>query len=469
MEEFVNSSKSRANSKELSRLTGKGEAEEFVNRSRSRANSKELSRLTRKGKAEEIDILNPEKCCILKQIPNDLNSGDEEERFLAICRFKNVFNGMIMQRGSAACATYASYVLSQKSILEEIIRGLREFQESGKCYLVPRDAKIPGNFYLVGKVCMYSNILTSLSLDKRASRFIQRQFKDVVAVQISNYSAVTIPEEFRSRSSIQPGDDEELYSKMMILNSFTFLRDKQLGKNTSFLKGTLPDILEASKHDRYRDIATSALSSMLDYCPQLADGSEDLLLTVSSRILETTQDQASVHAAIHVIAAVTQHNPSYFRELHGHSSLATSLLALVLSNCTNPLKILVPGMLRWTRQEMMEIIGHYDASSKGLTSEQLKKLESLASADKLVMRRRKEFDSIFAWKPAENLREEAGASTQEDQPRGFEKIMKVERHPCRKCSNSSCMRVEGKPQEFKVCGQCRLASYCSTGEDFETR
>jgi hypothetical protein len=205
---------------------------------------------------------------------------------------------------------------------------------------------------------------------------------------------------------------------MMILNSFSFFRDKlQLGKHTSFLKSTLPDILEASKHDRYRDIATSALSSMLHCCPQLADRSEDLLLTVSSRILKTTLDQASVHAAINVIAAVTQHNPSYFRQLHGHSSLATSLLALVLSNCTNALKIVVPGMLRWTRQELMEIIEHYDASFKGLTSEQLKKLERLASADKLVMRRRKEFDSIFAWKPAENLREDAGASTHEDSRR----------------------------------------------------
>jgi hypothetical protein len=184
--------------------------EDSLDHSRSRANLKELSRLKRKGKAEVIDILHPDICCILKQISDDLNSGDEEERFLAICRFTNVFNGMIMQRGSAACATYASYVLSQGSILEELIRGLREFQESGKCYLLPRDAKIPGKIYMVGKVCVYSNILTSLSLDKRASRFIQRQFKDIVAIQMRNYTAVTIPKEFRSCSSIDPGDDEEL-------------------------------------------------------------------------------------------------------------------------------------------------------------------------------------------------------------------------------------------------------------------
>lgn len=41
---------------------------------------------------------------------------------------------------------------------------------------------------------------------------------------------------------------------------------------------------------------------------------------------------------------------------------------------------------------------------------------------------------------------------------------KAQKRPCRKCSRSSCSRVESAPCEFKVCNGCRLAVYCSRGE-----
>lgn len=99
------------------------EAQRLAEHLRSKRTLKEIEAMMVEREDINIDMLHPEKCKWLERILKQILEGDREMRYFAVCRFKAVFNGMLASRNSSACTTYASYVLNQTVILEELSRG----------------------------------------------------------------------------------------------------------------------------------------------------------------------------------------------------------------------------------------------------------------------------------------------------------------------------------------------------------
>ncbi|GAQ78484.1 hypothetical protein KFL_000140030 [Klebsormidium nitens] len=456
------------------------EAQRFAEHVRSKRTLKEIEAMMVESGDVSINMLHPEKCKWLEEISKQILQGDRETRYFAICRFKTVFNGMLATKDSDACTKYASYVLNQTVILEELSRGLREYEEDRKCYLLPKEQmrkrqagrQAREHVTLFSVVAMYSNALASLALDKRAGKFKRTQLKDIVNILMRNYDAVKLPEELSLRFSFSV--NPELQSKLGLARTLFILASaKELGSR--FIKTVLQDALSASEYPSLGNDAIATLhmcGKSTAYACCVSPEAARIVFTVTSTVLKTTSDKGTIQFAMLLLGGTFGRDKSLLKLIQSYSAISSCLLAMATTSATETdFNKLAVACLRMTLPGVMK-----EASSYGekLHPEELKALEALLAKDELARRRRKEFDSIFGTEMKEALSfgaDEGSAGefkqsaefsasrlTPSDEPTTF---FNVTQSPLRRCARKECNRVETSAKEFKVCGQCRFATYCS--------
>lgn len=115
--------------------------------------------------------------------------------------------------------------------------------------------------------------------------------------------------------------------------------------------------------------------------------------------------------------------------------------------------------------------------------------ESLAETQREVLKRKKQLEEIFQAQGSSATTQRfvecgSGLISDAEVEKGDTSFQMEPEHPMdpvpsrmivstvpewsarRKCSRADCTEVESKPQEFKLCGGCRLAVYCSQGDFF---
>jgi hypothetical protein len=328
---------------------------------------------------------------------------------------------------------------------------------------------------------VYSNVLTGLSLDRRASRFILKNFKNVIEVQLRNYFAVELPLDLRG------GDvDLGLESKMLIANSLAVLSSatqesrQKINRQSPFLRNLLQDALAASEIPRIASYSVAVLDHIRG-CRRIPD-SAPTIFKVSCRALESSNDHSSIYAAVSVIHDMLKQDPSHVTLLQSQRSITSSLLALSVANLSSDVSYALNaaslGLLLLIDPETKESLGDFNWQVDSLGPDKLNLLRERASKDPRTTRRKREFESIFApgrvsalqqtgrSEDSQDFKQSAEQLAKELGPREVPKAINVNRSPCRKCSRTLCTRIEATPREFKICSQSRFASYCSIGKAF---
>lgn len=329
---------------------------------------------------------------------------------------------------------------------------------------------------LFSVVAMYSNALAGLALDRRARNYIRTQLKDMmVDIQLRNYEAVKLPEVLRSRFA-HDVSVLELQSRLMVARSLLVLASsKELGSR--FFRTVFQDALSASEYPSLGNDVMATVqrcAKLTSYACCASPEAAHIVFTVASRILKTSSDKATLEAALMLIWGTLEKDLSFLGVLQSHNAIFSCLLAGATTSSEDVLlKKLAVAYLRMTMPGVMK-----EASPFGekLHPEELKVLEALILEDELARKRKVEFDLIFAANPTEALcsgeneaisgefKHSAKASARQLDPSEPTTFFNVKDSPLRKCFRKECNRVEASAKEFKVCGQCRFATYCSEGE-----
>lgn len=128
-----------------------------------------------------FDLGKPDSSVWLKEILKEATCGDQERRVVALCRFKNIFPGLLAEQGLAKGAECASYLL-QRGFLKELQAGFPEARASGEWLLVSERATASGQIivFLINRVAIYTSVVTAMMVDKITARFVLKEIKNLL-------------------------------------------------------------------------------------------------------------------------------------------------------------------------------------------------------------------------------------------------------------------------------------------------
>ncbi|GAQ83110.1 hypothetical protein KFL_001360070 [Klebsormidium nitens] len=408
----------------------------------------------------EIDILHPAACPWLKEVLRDLRSEDEEIRMCGIFRIQGVLvHGPVSDGKTDAWAKYATYVLSQSVVIQELVRGLRDFGVSKRCYLVCKDD--PRGGARIGTVRTYSNVLDTIAVDARAARFALSHFPDFVDVQLGNYYASRFPRAYRrarERCTIEFETKMFLTSSLCNLCAATKQGRERLQSETVFLNSILEDALEASEKAKPSDLAVGIVKRITQFrSPLETEETVAIAVKVAGNALESSGSAAGIESALDLVMRMIDEDAARMAPLlQRRKSISDSLLALELSSCPDEgmkgkgFEILLSANAKLQELDRRSFqVGYLRLPS----DREMKAIQELAAKDHNVARRKKQLDAIFSPKASpggedHRSRDPAGKLTPMAGPR-------------KQCARSDCLRVEATAREFKVCAQCKLVVYCS--------
>ncbi|GAQ81045.1 hypothetical protein KFL_000690235 [Klebsormidium nitens] len=455
-------------------------------------------RLTEEGPVE-LDLHKPESSAWLKNILKQARNKDFETRCFALSRFRAVLNSMVINKGHALCAGFAAYVL-EEGILEEVIRNLRAAQSEGDFYVFPkiefRDLMINQRSFTLSKVEICFRLLHVLILDTRTARFVLKAIPNLLSILEGAYFSLSL--RFSHEGLELPDNTAELEllregvkaSSLSVLVSLVNCTEKCRDKISSrkvFLQHILRDSVADTEFSGriiecaipfFNDLSSSCdLSQFLDETIRLT--LKGLTVLDSATLLKMTVSLIGKAMKEHINEVIEK-----LYELRANGRVKHEVPALLgVASCPDldeTTRALV-YMLLANLNEQFEMI--FDQTRPfSLTPAQEEKLEKLVAAYPQAVARREQLSRVLRAAEIQSAGEHGMKSTPGTPATIFQAASKslleyvrdkayfpgvpatdpkARKKPCRKCSRSSCSRVESAPCEFKVCSGCRLAVYCS--------
>lgn len=431
----------------------------------------------------DLDLMKPENSAWLNNILRELQDCDMETRYYALCRFESVLQGIVL-KGPAVHAGFASYMLEQ-GILDEIIRLLNVAQSEGDIYLVAGGVEsreealriTEEGLYVQSKVGTCFRILNALIADARTARFVRKSIPELLSILEGSYLSDTPVvivggQGIRGTHVYQPLRDEEKTSALDALATFTLWSADEvrnvISSRRQLLHQILDDCLAGNDFSRTivgRSLTTiSVLASVSSALPVPVDD----FVQVAMKALEMCEKPEVIKLVVSLLFFHVKEKPAF---LENKTTAYLSPL-LALAAC--------PTLEQEVKSHVYKLLCLFDQQTfdpifaKGDPKRDLEKLarESPAAAARRVkLCRAFAFNQQPAFKPKQSSTLEVGPDLPA-QERDYVVLVtpeefQAQKRPPRKCSRTDCSKKESTSCEFKLCGNCRLAVYCSQGKTFQ--
>lgn len=405
----------------------------------------------------------PDSCQVTQAFLQSLSNaeGDPKAQGEALQIF---VNHVRVNRSEGNCghgkelASWAALLLERPVFIRALKSGLEGALLERKCPILQEDmrAKATENFVY---------LLQMVAIDERTTKFVLKAIPNLFDM----FASYLINE---GRASSKP---EWLHLYVMgalsRLTPWSKSLQIEIGSNPEFLKAILQKILkDGANEPEGLQRALIIMHNSILYT-KITHSLAIPLVELAAKVLAESEVPADMMCASYFIQVLDRFYPQFHQLLLEHKSLIRSSLAI--STCQNALDL--------TKKTAERVLALFHPQLRQLGPKELQSMiEQRTASDPAASRR------------ADRLRRVVFAETNytPDQPRFLMKRVKdfpytpgkmpsfkkdecketfilgppVEKKARRKCSFSGCSATESRSGQFKVCSNCRLATYCSQGE-----
>lgn len=387
----------------------------------------------------------PDSSSWIQDILKEAKCSDMEGRLSALWRFNKLLSELLKAHGLGTGAECISYFL-QRDLLKELQADLIQARVSGDWFLVFRTE---GRIFFINRVVTYVSALEIMMVDERTTRYILREFDDLLELLDELFQQAAHDSLFRQQFEIYSEYSESMDARRAILRAVSTLvqysnkAKRRMTRRGAFFSSmiqgatTLPLESPAAYSglklivELYKSYNLSEQKAVL----------EDILILVS-KCLNESSSLLIIHTAVRALFE-TKEQEELFPRLQSINGVPESFIAIAACKACDTYErilaiFLATGTSRAARSLYPRALEHM------LTNE--KKLEL--------------FERLADSHPSIKRRVETLAATRESS------IPIVREFPCqsRNCFGPACGKAEEKPETFKMCRGCLLAIYCSAGE-----
>lgn len=433
----------------------------------------------------DLKLQNPESSAWLKGIFRELEDRDPETRYYALCRFSTVLRRTVL-KGPMLNASFSAYVLEQ-GILKEIIRILKSAKTEGDVYLVARGNIEEALYGLTDGVLVVSKVLTCFSIlnglmaDARTWRFVKKSIPDLLFIFEGSYLSEQ-PIKLRGRRGqftplphVSGLREREKIATLDALGGFALWATDEVREVICSRKDLLHQIVSDCLNNA--DLASVIVDRVITTTSVLASLSRGLpippddFFKVAIKAFEVSQNPEVIKLAINLLAAYLKERPaSLLKKKKLPSKYSVPLLVLATcSSLEDERKDYVHKLLCFLDQRTFNsnlARADYKAELEQMVAgsrkaaEKRQQLCDLFKADRnrqpTLQHSPKDANVQMGPLPSDRRTDYVTLATEDE--------MKSQRKPCRKCSRTDCSKTESASGEFKLCSKCRLAIYCSQGD-----
>jgi hypothetical protein len=377
---------------------------------------------------------------------------------------------------------------SRAGYFSEVIRIFRSAQSDGEVYILPRVENpalvTDNNYFVLSKVGLCFRLLLGLMLDARTVRFIRKAIPDIIAVQEEAYFCCPLLVRNGAETPLIPSqlNCEEKKSVLSAMVSLVVWSDQArsiLSSRTDFLNRILQNCMAGTNFSNEIIDHVIGLFWHLARSCDLARYFDDMV-GVLFKSMEVTEYVEVLRLTVKLLEDLsTKHevqNRLKEKLLRQKDENDTEYLIplLAMAACPNlmpEMKPLVYSLLFFLNESVFDILlsGH----PASFTPDQERKLEMLLAPYPKALARRQQLSQMFdTYNQAVSKQTgvEAGATPPtyfekpvEDLPDKVHVLLQKDIRPRRNCSALGCSKMESQPCQFKLCGGCRHAVYCSQG------